>query len=82
MQIIEELISKEESEDIVNSFHEHLPIQMEGSGRIRGKEIKVIKKKPPIVPYKSVIDKLKELRVVRHPLKKLKIIFEAKQLIT
>ena len=37
---------------------------------------------PPVPPYKSVIDKLKELRTVRHPLKKLKIIFEAKQLIT
>ena len=82
MQIIDEVFSKEESEDIVNSFHEHLPILMDGSGRIRGKEIRLIKKTPKIVPYKSVIEKLKELRIVRHPLKKLKIIFEAKQLIT
>ena len=54
-----------------------------GSGCIRGKELGGLRKKQiDNVPYKSVIDKLKELRVVRHPLKKLKIIFEAKQLIT
>ena len=29
-------------------------------------------------PYKSVIDKIKELRTVRNPLKKLLVIFDAK----
>ena len=35
-------------------------------------------RKPKILPYKAVIEKLKELRTVRHPLRKLNVIFEAK----
>ena len=50
------------------------------------KEVKEVFKRVTTVvtvpPYISVIEKLKELRTIKHPLKKLKIIFEAKQLIT
>ena len=49
----------------------------EGSGRVLGKQRKTTIK-PRALPYKAVVEKLKELRTVSHPLRKLKVIFEAK----
>ena len=60
------------------------------SGQVRGKGVKLTadsassklrKDKADSEPYRSVIDKLKELRAERHPLKKLEIVYQAKHLI-